>query len=192
MTAAGWDLANMFLRQIIPDIVLVEPKKFADARGWFRETYNARAWRDAGIADAWVQDNESLSLAPGTIRGLHFQIPPMAQAKLISCLSGAIVDVAVDIRGASPTYGQHVAVELSAENGRLLYVPEGFAHGFATLSANTLVQYKVSRPYDPASEKGIAWNDSGLGIDWPRFAGPPVLSPRDASLPLLKDTATYF
>ncbi len=182
----------MFIRQAIPDVIVIDPRRFGDDRGWFRETYNARVWRENGIADAWLQDNESLSRPPGTIRGLHFQTPPMAQAKLIGCTAGAILDVAVDIRRASPTYGRHVAIELSAANGLQLYVPEGFAHGFCTLLPDTLVQYKVSRLYDPASEAGVAWNDPALDISWRLQERAPTLSPRDSALPPLKDLKSPF
>lgn len=182
----------MFVRQAIPDIILIEPRRHSDERGHFTETYKVETWRKGGVPDTFVQDNESQSRLPGTIRGLHFQIPPMAQAKLIRCTAGRIFDVAVDIRGGSPTYGRHVAVELSAESGRQIYVPVGFAHGFCSLEADTIVEYKVSTPYDPASERGIAWNDPALAIEWPLGGGEPVLSPRDRTHPPFAKLASYF
>jgi dTDP-4-dehydrorhamnose 3,5-epimerase len=182
----------MFTRQAIPDIILIEPRRHSDERGWFAETYNAEMWRKGGVGDTFVQDNESLSRAAGTLRGLHFQTPPSAQAKLVRCAAGAVFDVAVDIRRGSPTFGRHVGVELSAASGRQVYVPAGFAHGFCTLEPDTKVQYKVSSPYDPASEKGVAWNDPALAIPWPLAGRPPIISPRDKTLPLLAALPGYF
>jgi dTDP-4-dehydrorhamnose 3,5-epimerase len=182
----------MFTRQSIPDIILIEPLRHSDERGWFAEIYNADMWRKGGVGDTFVQDNESLSRAVGTLRGLHFQAPPFAQAKLVRCTAGAVFDVAVDIRRGSPTFGRHVGVELSAGSGRQVYVPAGFAHGFCTLEPDTVIQYKVSSPYDPASEKGVAWNDPALSIPWPLAGRPPILSPRDTDQPLLGDLPVYF
>lgn len=182
----------MFIPQAIPEVILIDPRRFSDERGWFRERYSLASLGAAGITDTWVQSNESLSRSVGTVRGLHFQIPPMAQAKWVSCTAGAIFDVAVDVRNGSPTFGRHVSVELSAANGLMLYVPEGFAHGFCTLQRDTVVQYNVSRPYDPASERGVAWNDPALGIDWPLQGKSPVMSERDSAHPLLASQPFHF
>jgi len=172
----------MFTPLAIRDVILIQPKQFTDARGWFRETYRLDLWAAHGLS-SFVQDNESLSTATGTVRGLHFQKAPMAQAKLIRCVSGAIYDVAVDIRPGSPTFAQHVGVSLDADAGEQLMIPAGFAHGFCTLSPNTLVQYKVSAPYAPACEGGIRWNDPVLGIDWPVTEEQAVLSVSDRQHP---------
>ena len=182
----------MFSSLAIPDVILVEPRRFEDERGWFMETYKVALWREGGVIVDFIQDNQSLSRRSGTIRGLHFQIPPVAQAKLIRCTAGAIFDVAVDIRRASPTFGRHVAAELSAVDGRQMYVPAGFAHGYCTLSADTVVEYKVSSPYDPTSERGIAWNDPGLAIPWPVAGMTPLVSPRDRDLPRLAELPIHF
>jgi dTDP-4-dehydrorhamnose 3,5-epimerase len=181
----------MFKRLEIPDVILIEPRRHTDERGWFMETYKAQIWREGGVDEVFVQDNQSLSRAAGTIRGLHFQAPPMAQAKLVRCSAGAVFDVAVDIRKMSPTFGRHVGVTLSAEDGRQVFVPAGFAHGYCTLRPDTVVEYKVSTPYDPASERGIAWNDPDLAIGWP-VTGEATLAPRDRDLPRLADLQPYF
>jgi dTDP-4-dehydrorhamnose 3,5-epimerase len=165
----------------MPEIKLIKPRRFGDARGFFVETYNQRALAAAGITDEFVQDNHSRSEAVGTVRGLHFQTPPFAQVKLVRCSAGRIFDVAVDIRRGSPTYGRHVAVELSAANGWQLLIPAGFAHGLATLEPGTEVQYKVSADYSPANDAGILWNDPALGIAWP--VGIATLSDKDGKLP---------
>lgn len=172
---------------------LIRPKRFEDARGWFCETYSTGAFARLGIPDVFVQDNHSLSRPVGTVRGLHFQTPPAGQAKLVRCVRGRILDVAVDVRAGSPTYGRWVAAELSAENGHQLFVPVGFAHGFATLEPDTEVAYKVSALYAPACDGGIRWDDPALGIDWRLPAGvAPVLSPKDAALPLLAEFDSPF
>lgn len=176
----------------IPDVKLIEPKRFGDHRGYFAETFKASALKDAGVELNWVQDNESLSATVGTVRGLHFQTPPFAQDKLVRCVQGSLLDVAVDIRVGSPSYGQHVAVELSAANGHQLLVPAGFAHGFATLRADTLVQYKVTNPYAPDCDAGIAWDDAALNIDWQVAPGKAVLSDKDTKHPVLADYASPF
>ena len=176
----------------ISDVLLIEPKRFGDHRGYFAETFKASALKDAGVELNWVQDNESLSATAGTVRGLHFQTPPSAQDKLVRCVQGSLLDVAVDIRVGSPTYGQHVSAVLSAENGHQLLVPAGFAHGFATLLPDTLVQYKVTNPYAPDCDAGIAWDDPALGIDWQVAAGQAVLSEKDTKHPALADYASPF
>jgi dTDP-4-dehydrorhamnose 3,5-epimerase len=175
----------------LPGIKLITPKRFGDSRGFFSETYNARALTEAGIAAPFLQDNHSLSAERGTIRGLHFQAPPYAQDKLIRVTRGRAFDVAVDIRKGSPTYARHVAVELSAENWAQLFVPAGFVHGFCTLVEDTEVIYKVTGYYAPQSEMGLLWSDPDLGIAWPAFAGAQV-SAKDAGLPPLRDFKTPF
>jgi dTDP-4-dehydrorhamnose 3,5-epimerase len=153
--------------QAIPDVRLLVPKMFMDERGYFYESYNSRTVGEAGIDFEFVQDNQSLSRDVGVLRGLHYQVPPMAQHKLVRVLRGRIWDVAVDIRAGSPTYGHHVAIELDAENGGQLFVPVGFAHGFMTMAPDTEVFYKVSDFYSPEHAKGIQWDDPALGIAWP-------------------------
>lgn len=175
----------------ISGVKLVTPKRFGDTRGFFSETYNAQSLAQVGITDVFVQDNHSLSAEPGTVRGLHFQCPPSAQVKLVRVVRGVILDVAVDIRRDSPTFGQHVAVELSAENWQQLYVPAGFAHGFCTLVPDTEVVYKVTDYYAPEADAGLAWNDPGIGIDWPDFAGAQV-SGKDAQWPGIKGFESPF
>jgi dTDP-4-dehydrorhamnose 3,5-epimerase len=163
---------------------LLEPRRFGDARGWFTEVYSEERFRDAGIDVRFVQDNHSFSAPRFTLRGLHYQEEPVAQHKLIRCVRGRIFDVAVDLRSGSPGYGDWTAVELSAENGRQLFVPVGFAHGFLTLEPDCEVMYKVSAPYAPDSEGGVAWDDPELAIEWPLPAGVrPVLSGKDEVLP---------
>lgn len=174
-------------------VSLITPKRFGDDRGWFTETFNARNFARVGIAEPFVQDNHSLSRPVGTLRGLHFQTPPHGQAKLVRCIRGRILDVAVDVRRGSPTYGRHVAAELSAENGEQLFIPVGFAHGFVTLEPDTEVTYKVTDFYAPECDGGIRWNDPDIGIDWPLAAASgPVLSPKDEKLPFLKDFDSPF
>jgi len=168
-------------------VKILRPKRFEDERGWFSETFREQALADAGIAMRFVQDNQSLSRLAGTVRGLHFQTPPFAQAKLVRVIRGAILDVAVDLRRNSPTRGRHVAVELSAATGEQLLVPEGFAHGFVTREPDTEVLYKVSAPYAPAHDAGLRWNDPDLAIDWKIEGFAPRLSARDKALPLLRD-----
>ncbi|MEZ5854361.1 MAG: dTDP-4-dehydrorhamnose 3,5-epimerase [Hyphomicrobiaceae bacterium] len=176
----------------IPAVKLIEPAIFRDARGFFSETYKAKVLEQAGLSLDFVQDNHSLSVDTGVVRGLHFQAPPHAQGKLVRVIRGAILDVAVDIRVGSPSYGQHVAVTLSADNWQQLWVPEGFAHGFCTLEPNTEVIYKVTDYYAPECEGGILWNDPALAIAWPIEAGRAVLSEKDGRLPLLADVAGCF
>jgi len=176
----------------IPGPLLLEVRRFADARGEFSETYSARDFAALGIITTFVQDNASLSRLPGTVRGLHFQAPPRAQAKLVRVTRGAILDVAVDIRRSSPHFGRHVAVTLRAGDGRMLYVPAGFAHGFCTLEGDTEVAYKASDFYAPALDGGVLWNDPALGITWPVAMQDAVLSDKDRSLPALHDLDAAF
>jgi dTDP-4-dehydrorhamnose 3,5-epimerase len=176
----------------IPEVKIITPRKFGDSRGFFSETYNQRAFHAAGITDVWIQDNHSLSGPKGTVRGLHFQTAPFAQAKLVRVTRGSILDVAVDIRRGAPTYGRHVACEISAEKWNQIYVPTGFAHGFCTLSDDTEVIYKVTALYSREHEFGILWNDPALGIDWPVKAGDALLSEKDKVLPTFADHPAHF
>lgn len=175
----------------IPDVKVVKPKRFGDDRGFFSEVFNQKAFAEAGLPVTFVQDNHSWSAKAGTVRGLHFQSPPFAQDKLVRVVRGRILDVAVDIRRASPTYGRSVAVELSAQNWHQLLVPIGFAHGFCTLEPDTEVVYKVSNFYSGAHDHGLAWDDPDLGILWP-IAGDAVTSPKDRTHPRLRELAPYF
>lgn len=176
----------------IPDVKIVTPKKFGDHRGFFSEVYNRQAFAEAGIALDFIQDNHSLSAQVGTLRGLHFQSEPFAQDKLVRVPRGRILDVAVDIRKSSPTFGRHVAVELSAENWRQLLVPIGFAHGFVTLEPDTEVMYKVTNYYSAANDLGLAWDDPDLAIAWPLPPGGAVLSDKDRKHPRLRDLPAIF
>ncbi|MCS7268245.1 MAG: dTDP-4-dehydrorhamnose 3,5-epimerase [Geminicoccaceae bacterium] len=169
----------------IPEVRLVRPLRHTDPRGWFSEIWNRRAFREAGLDFDFVQDNLARSHAAGTLRGLHFQLPPAAQTKLVRVVSGRILDVAVDLRAGSPFFKRHVAVELSAEDGAWLLVPKGFAHGYLVLEPATEVLYKVDAPFDPAREAGISWNDPELAIPWP--IREPILSERDRRLPRLRE-----
>jgi len=176
----------------LPGVKLIQPTRHGDARGYFSEVYREEALAQHGIGMRFVQENQSLSAAIGVLRGLHFQVPPMVQAKLIRVVAGAILDVAVDIRRGSPDYGKHVAVVLSAAEGNQLFVPEGFAHGFCTLEPDTLVIYKVNRYWSPEHERGLAWDDPALGIDWRLRGQEPVLSEKDRHYPLLADLPAHF
>ena len=179
--------------ELIPDVKLVQPDKFGDSRGFFSETYSRKALTAAGLADVeFVQDNQSLSADVGCVRGLHFQTPPMGQGKLIRVVRGAILDVAVDIRRGSRTYGRHVAVRVSAEQWNQIYVPVGFAHGFCTLEPDTEVIYKVTNYYSPQHDRGLLWNDPALGIDWPVAGGSAKLSDKDKKHPTLAELPAYF
>jgi dTDP-4-dehydrorhamnose 3,5-epimerase len=171
-------------------ILLLEPAVYSDARGFFMESYNAQMFSENGINYEFVQDNHSLSVQAGVLRGLHYQMNPMAQTKLVRVCSGAIYDVVVDIRKDSPTYGQWEAYILSEENKRQLLVPKGFAHGFCTLVANTQVLYKVDQYYSPEHDRGIIWNDPEIGIDWP--ISNPILSKKDQHHPLLREAEINF
>ena len=173
-------------------VKLIRPRQHRDARGFFSETYSAPVLKAAGIDVSFVQDNHSLSVEKGVVRGLHFQIPPDAQDKLVRVVRGSIFDVAVDIRHGSPTFGQHVSVILSADNWQQLFIPKGFAHGFCTLEPNTEVIYKVSAPYAPASDRGLAWDDPALAIAWPLDGTPPLLSKKDEAHPSLADLPAHF
>lgn len=165
----------------IPDVKLIFPKKFGDERGFFSETYNLASFAEAGIDLQFVQDNHSLSKSVGVLRGLHFQCPPFAQDKLVRVIRGRILDVSVDIRTDSKTFGKWVSTEISAETWNQIFIPAGFAHGLVTLEPDTEVNYKVSAPYAPESERAIMWNDPDLGIDWPFTENEITLSPKDAT-----------
>jgi dTDP-4-dehydrorhamnose 3,5-epimerase len=176
----------------LPEIKLIRAPRLRDQRGYFAETYVRRDFAAAGIPIEFLQDNESLSHARGTVRGLHFQIPPFAQAKLIRVLAGRIFDACVDLRRSSPRYGQHASVELSAASGDQLFVPAGFAHGFCTLEPDTTVLYKVDAVYSAEHDRGIAWSDPALAIAWPVSAEAAILSAKDTALPPLRDLPVYF
>lgn len=175
----------------LPGVLIVEPARFGDARGFFSESWNQRRFAEHGIDTAFVQDNHSMSDQVGTLRGLHFQRPPHAQAKLVRCGRGRLFDVAVDIRKGSPTYGHWTGCELSFENGRQLFVPEGFLHGFVTRAPETEIIYKCSDYYAPDCDACVRWDDPELGIDW-GLEGDPVLSDKDSTAPFLRDLAAGF
>jgi dTDP-4-dehydrorhamnose 3,5-epimerase len=173
-------------------VIIITPKRFGDARGFFVETYNKATLGAEGVRLEFVQDNHSLSREVGTLRGLHFQSAPFGQDKLVRCSRGRILDVAVDLRRSSATFRRHVGVELSAENGRQLLVPVGFAHGFCTLEPDTEVQYKVTNYYAPAHDHGLAFDDPEIAIPWPVDRSNAMLSAKDRALPRLKDLAAGF
>jgi dTDP-4-dehydrorhamnose 3,5-epimerase len=196
LASAGWsylsrivtikDASMNVIDTEIPDVKRIKPKRFGDSRGWFSETFRADTMGRAGITTPFVQDNQSFSAPQGTIRGLHFQIAPQAQAKLIRVLQGAILDVAVDIRSGSPTFGKYVAVTLDdAENGEQLYIPHGFAHGFCTLTPDVMVAYKVDAYYSPEHDRALAWDDPEIGIPWPVSGEAAILSDKDRRAPCL-------
>jgi dTDP-4-dehydrorhamnose 3,5-epimerase len=176
----------------VEDILVIAPAKHGDHRGFFSETYRHDLLRDHGLELNFVQDNHVYSAECGVLRGLHFQNPPHAQGKLVRCVRGAILDVGVDIRNGSPTFGRHVAVELSATNWKQLWLPPGFAHGYVTLEPDCEVIYKVTDYYTQASERGIAWNDPDLGIDWSISGAKLVLSDKDCKNPRLAEVASPF
>lgn len=175
----------------IPGVLILEPKIFGDSRGYFFESFSEREFVEQVCDTRFVQDNESKSCY-GVVRGLHFQKPPHAQAKLVRVIKGRVLDVAVDIRKGSPTYGKHVAVELTEDNHRQFFIPKGFAHGFAVLSQDAVFQYKCDAYYAPQSEGAIVWNDPDLGIDWTIPADQVILSEKDTRHPLLKDADIPF
>lgn len=179
------------LRKDLNGLILIKPVRHSDERGFFEELYNFDHYKSLSISEIFVQDNNSLSKAPGTLRGLHFQGSPRAQAKLVRCGAGRIFDVAVDIRSGSPTFGKWKGFELSAENRHQLYLPAGFAHGFVTMEPNSEIIYKCSDVYAPEVEGAIRWNDPEIGIEWP-LAAAPVLSEKDAAAPLLSDIISPF
>jgi dTDP-4-dehydrorhamnose 3,5-epimerase len=176
----------------IPDVKLLTPRRFGDHRGYFAETFNKKLLEAVGFTREFVQDNHSLSVPAGTVRGLHFQIPPFAQDKLVRVVRGAILDVAVDLRRNSPTFGKHVKARLDAETGTQILVPIGFAHGFVTLEPDTEVVYKVTNYYAPQQDRGVLWNDPDIGIDWPVSAEDAILSDKDRIQPRLRDLNDLF
>lgn len=179
-------------RLAIPEVILVTPAKFGDSRGFFSETFNARRLAETGIDRPFIQDNHSLSATKGTVRGLHCQIAPNEQGKLVRVVRGAIWDVAVDIRHGSATYGQHVSAVLSAENWSQLWIPPGFLHGFCTIEGATEVVYKVTGDYDPGAERGVIWNDPGLALPWPVAEADAVLSEKDRKLGRFSQADVWF
>ena len=179
-------------RLAIADVFAITPKRIGDARGYFSEVFRRDLFADLAPGLEFVQDNQSLSAEAGTIRGLHFQANPHAQAKLIRVLAGAILDVAVDLRRGSASYGRHVAMRLDAATGAQLFIPAGFAHGFCTLEPATLIHYKVSGYYNAGADKGLAFDDPALGIAWPVAASAAILSAKDRTHPKLADLPAYF
>ena len=180
-----------FFTTDIPGLIVVEPKVFKDDRGYFFESYNEQVFRDNGIDVRFVQDNQSWS-SYGVIRGLHYQLHPYAQAKLVRVLQGRILDIAVDVRPGSPTYGRHFPIELSAENQKQLFIPAGFAHGFSVLSETASVLYKCDHFYNKESEGGIIYNDPSLNIDWQIPPGKEIVSEKDVQLPSLAEAKNNF
>lgn len=179
-----------FIQTSIPDVVIIEPKVWADSRGYFFESYRDDLFQQHIGKIDWVQDNESYS-SYGTLRGLHYQLAPHAQSKLVRVIQGKVLDVAVDIRQSSPTFGQHVAVELSADNKRQLFIPRGFAHGFVVLSETAIFQYKVDNYYNKDCDRGIAFNDPALAIDWQIDLSQVQLSDKDSKQPLLNNAEVF-
>lgn len=172
-------------------VVIIEPSVFGDHRGWFMETYSETKFKEAGINLNFVQDNQSFSATKGTLRGLHYQLKPKAQTKLVRCTNGSIFDVAVDIRKGSPSYGKWFGIELTSENKKQLLIPQGFAHGFITLTDDVEVQYKVDELYAPECDRGIIWSDPLIGIEWPMNVTP-VLSEKDKKAPLLTEADNNY
>lgn len=179
-------------RLAIPDVLLMTPAVFRDDRGFFSEVWKQKALDDFGLDLSFVQDNHAFSRDKGVLRGLHFQLPPMAQDKLVRCTRGAILDVAVDIRRSSPTFGKYVSAVLAADNWQQILVPAGFAHGYVTLEPDTEVIYKVTSYYSPQHDRGIAWDDPALGIDWGIAPQSAILSAKDKLQPRLADAAKLF
>ena len=179
-------------RLAIPDVMLLTPPRFRDPRGFFSETWKQAQYAEVGIPGPFIQDNHAVSTDRYVVRGLHLQVGPNAQGKLVRVVRGAIWDVAVDVRHGSPTYGQHVGAVLSAENWSQLWVPVGFLHGYCTLEADTEVIYKVTGPYDKAADRGVIWNDPDLAVQWPIPPDQAILSDKDQILPLLRDCDVWF
>jgi dTDP-4-dehydrorhamnose 3,5-epimerase len=180
-----------FIETGLPGLKIFEPKVFNDSRGYFFEVFNENLFKEAGIDVHFVQDNESKSQR-GVLRGLHYQLDPMAQAKLVRVVEGEVLDVVLDIRKGSPTFGKVYTIKLNAENKRQLFIPRGFAHGFSVLSPTVIFQYKCDNFYSKESEGGIAWNDPALGIDWEIDASEAIVSDKDKVLPLFKDCVNTF
>lgn len=176
----------------LPGLILIRPTRHGDARGWFSEVWRRDQWEAAGVKADFIQDNQSFSAQTGTVRGLHFQLPPFAQAKLVRVVSGRVLDVAVDLRRSSPGFGKSIAVELSAEGGEQLFIPAGFAHGFCTLEPNSGLAYKVDAYYSSAHDRGVRWNDPAFGIQWPVGEADAVLSAKDKVQPLFAELTDMF
>jgi dTDP-4-dehydrorhamnose 3,5-epimerase len=176
----------------IPAVKVLVPKRIGDHRGFFSEIYSRKAFEAIGIRSDFVQDNHSLSSEAGVVRGLHFQLEPMAQDKLLRVVRGAILDIALDVRRSSPTFGKHVSAVISAENWKQIFIPAGFAHGFRTIEPNTEVIYKVTNFYSPEHDRGIRWNDPAVGIDWGIPESQAILSERDRKHPILSQAAELF
>lgn len=176
----------------LPGLLQVVPQRFGDERGYFAEIFRQSGFRNHVGEVEFVQENESRSTRLGTVRGLHFQTDPFGQGKLVRCTAGALLDVAVDIRAGSPSYGHWAAIELSPENGKQLWIPAGFAHGFCTLKPDTVINYKVTAYYSAEHDKGLAWDDPAIGIEWPALADPHTLSAKDRAQPRLADLPEYF
>lgn len=183
---------SMFRPLALPEVIEIQPVRHGDARGFFSETYSVETFASGGINCGWVQDNHSFSAQKGVLRGLHFQLPPYEQAKLVRVTRGRVFDVAVDIRKGSATFGKWVGLELSAERWNQLFVPAGFAHGFVTLTENVEFLYKVSKPYSTENDRSIRPDDPGIGVDWPLDGVSPILSQKDQKAPLLCDIETGF
>lgn len=176
----------------ISGVFEIRPRKISDDRGYFSEIFRIDAFAEHASCVEFVQDNQSLSIRAGTIRGLHFQTPPAAQGKLVRCLAGRLFDVAVDLRSDSPTFGKWLSVELSPEENNQLWIPEGFAHGFCTLEPNSVISYRVTSYYSPENDKGVAWDDPDIAVDWPSLADPETLSAKDRMQPRLAELPAYF
>jgi len=178
------------IKTAIPDVFVIKPRVCEDSRGYFVETYSEQRYREAGVACRFVQDNESCSMK-GVLRGLHYQVPPCAQAKLVRVIKGAVLDVVVDIRKGSPTFGKYVTAHLSEANKQQMFIPHGFAHGFLVLEDNTIFSYKCDNYYSPQHERGIRWDDPQINIQWPQLDVPFVLSEKDGRQPLLADAVLF-
>lgn len=181
------EIRKLKLREVLE----IRTPRFSDDRGFFSEIWNAATWAQAGISAEFVQDNHSLSVRPGVLRGLHYQLPPFAQDKLVRVSKGAIFDVAIDLRRSSATFGKWVGLRVSAEAGNQIFVPKGFAHGFLTLEPNTEVQYKVTAPYSPDHERSVRYDDSEIGVEWPVVAGGIQLSAKDEAAPMLSEAEVF-
>lgn len=188
----AWEYLVRIEETTLPSVFLIKPKRLDDSRGYFAETFRADHFAAIVGLYLFVQENQSLSREAGTVRGLHFQLAPRVQGKLVSCVAGALWDVAVDLRRGSPTYGSFVAAELSEENGHQLWIPPGFAHGFCTLKPETVVSYKVTDYYSPTHDRGLYWNDPALGINWPVSQSEAIVSDKDRKQPKLCDLHTTF
>lgn len=175
----------------LPGVLILTPKRHGDDRGWFSESWNRATMANSGLDIEFVQDNHSMSAETGTLRGLHFQAPPFAQAKLVRCVQGLLFDVAVDYRAGSPTFGQWFGIELSPQTGQQLLIPEGFLHGFVTRAPDTEIAYKCTAHYAPEADGGVRWDDPDIGIDW-GATSTPLLSAKDSAAPLLNDAPSPF